>query len=176
MKKFLLTYWIGIVLLFALFYWEESPLSLIINGFQTNLTSLLASLSLSEGMVLGNKIFVTDYYSLIIEHSCNGMIPYLFFLASIIAFPADNTHKLKWAILAYLVISSVNIFRIWLITQFVIIEKTNFTLAHDYIGNTLLILTGLLLFFIFIKTRKKVSKSSSPNQCYSESNIRPQTT
>ncbi|HFU75247.1 MAG TPA: hypothetical protein ENK66_03275 [Arcobacter sp.] len=175
MRKFLLTYWLGIILLFVLFYWEGSPLSLLINSFQTNLTSLLTSFSLSEGMVLGNKIFITDRYALVIEHSCNGMIPYLFFLASIIAFPADNTHKLKWAIMGYLVISSVNIFRIWLITQFVMTEKTNFTLAHDYIGNTLLIFTGLLLFFLFIKTRKKPQKVSNHKEAYQESEIRPQT-
>ncbi|HHD75754.1 MAG TPA: hypothetical protein ENK82_08800 [Campylobacterales bacterium] len=175
MKKFLLTYWLGIIVLFALFYWEESPLSLFINDFQTNITSLLTSCSLSEGMVLGNKIYITDNYALVIEHACNGMIPFLFFLASIVAFPADNRHKLKWAIMGYLIISSVNIFRIWLITQFVITEKTNFTLAHDYLGNTLLIFAGLLLFFLFIKTRKKPQKVSNHKELYQASEIRPQT-
>jgi exosortase/archaeosortase family protein len=78
------------------------------------------------------------------------------------AFPAKPFHKLKWAIMGYMVISSINIFRIWLITQFVIEEKSHFSLAHDYIGNLLLILTGLLLFFFFIKTRQKPLIQTSP--------------
>jgi len=155
MKKFLITYWVGILLLFVLFYSEYSPFSLIINGFQTTMTSLLTSLTLHEGMVVGNRILISQNYALVIEHSCNGMIPYLIFLASILAFPAKPFHKLKWAIMGYVVISSINIFRIWLITHFVQQEQSNFSLAHDYIGNALLIVTGLILFVIFIKTREK---------------------
>lgn len=155
MKKFLLTYWLGILLLFVFFYSEYSPLSAFINAFQTNITSLLTSFSLEKGMVLGNRIFITENYALVIEHSCNGMIPFLIFLASILAFPAKPLHKLKWAIMGYVIISSINIFRIWLITQVVIQEQRHFSLAHDYLGNALLILTGLILFVVFIKTRQK---------------------
>lgn len=161
MKKFLLTYWVGTLLLFLLFYSDYSPFSAFVNGFQTTITSLLTSLSLEEGMVLGNRIFITQGYTLVIEHSCNGMIPYLIFLASILAFPADPSHKLKWAFMGYVIISSINIFRIWLITQFVKQEQNNFSLAHDYIGNTLLVLTGLILFIVFIKTRKKSQTQAS---------------
>jgi exosortase/archaeosortase family protein len=165
MKKFLLTYWLGIFILFVLFYSEYSPLSPFINAFQTNITSLLTSLSLEEGMVLENRIFITENYALVIEHSCNGMIPFLIFLASIVAFPAKPLHKLKWAIMGYVIISSMNIVRIWLITQFVIQEQSHFSLAHDYIGNALLILTGLILFVVFIKTREKspTQVSSTPS-------------
>lgn len=153
MKKFLLSYWLGIILLFALFYWEQSPISDIINEVQTNLTSFLTSLSLSEGMMEGHRIFITQYYALVVEKACNGMIPYLFFLASILAFPSTKLHKVKWAIMGYFLISLINVFRIWFVTQFVIYEQANFSLAHDYLGNGLLIFTGLILFVSFIKTR-----------------------
>lgn len=153
MKKFLLSYWLGIVLLFTLFYWGYSPFSLHINNIQINLTSYFTSLSLPEGMMEGHKIFISSSYALIIEKACNGMIPYLFFLASIIAFPSTLLHKVKWAVMGYLFISTMNVFRIWVITQFVLQEKSNFSLAHDYLGNGLLILTGLILFTSFIKTR-----------------------
>ncbi|CAA6815361.1 MAG: Unknown protein, partial [uncultured Sulfurovum sp.] len=155
MKKFLLTYWLGIILLFALFYWEHSPLSLFINNLQTNLTALATSLSLPEGMVEVHRIFITEHYVLIIEKACNGLIPYLFFLASILAFPSTLIHKIKWAIMGYLFITAMNVFRIWFVTQFVLQEQKNFYLAHDYLGNGLLILTGLILFSSFIKTRNK---------------------
>jgi exosortase/archaeosortase family protein len=83
------------------------------------------------------------------------MIPYLFFLASILAFPSTLIHKIKWAIMGYLFISAMNVFRIWFVTQFVLQEQKNFSLVHDYLGNGLLILTGLILFTSFIKTREK---------------------
>ena len=155
MKKFIFTYWLGILLLFTLFYWEQSPFSLPINAFQTNLTALLTSFSLAEGMMEAHRIFITEHYALVIEKACNGMIPYLFFLASIIAFPSTLGHKIKWAIMGYIFISAMNIFRIWFVTQFVLQEQNNFSLAHDYLGNGLLIFTGLILFTSFIKTRKK---------------------
>ena len=158
MKKFLLTYWTGIIILFAVFYWEYSPISAIINNYQTNLTSLFTSFSLKEGMMEAHRIFITEHYALVIEKACNGMIPYLFFLASILAFPSTITHKVKWAIIGYLFISAMNVFRIWFVTQFVLQSQNNFSLAHDYLGNGLLILTGLILFTSFIKTRNKKKK------------------
>jgi len=162
MKKFLLTYWLGIILLFALFYWNQSPISDFINHVQTNLTSLFTSFTLKEGMMEGHRIFITQHYALVIEKDCNGIVPYLFFLASIIAFPSTSIHKLKWAIFGYLFISLINVFRIWFVTQFVIHEKENFSLAHDYLGNGLLILTGLVLFTSFIKTRYPKAKRELP--------------
>lgn len=155
MKKFLLTYWLGIALLFAFFYWDLSPLTPLINEAQTNFTSYLTSLTLSNEMMDKNRIIINQYYALIIEKACNGMIPYLFFLASIIAFPSTTRHKIKWGIIGYIVILTMNVFRIWLVTQFVLVQRNNFSLAHDYIGNGLLIITGLLLFILFVKSRKR---------------------
>jgi len=155
MIKFLLTYWIGIALFFGIFYWDGSPLGLLINQYQTNLTSYLTSLTLPNEMMNNYRIFITNNYSLIIEKACNGIIPYLFFLASIMAFPATLLHKVKWAIFGYILISLINTFRIWMVTQFVLQEQNNFSLAHDYLGNALLIFTGLMLFIVFVKSRKK---------------------
>jgi len=163
MKKFLFSYWLGMALLFGIFYWDYSPFSLIINNMQTNITAYLTSLSLTEGMMEAQHIFITEHYSLVIEKACNGMIPYLFFVASILAFPASLTHKVKWAIMGYLFISIMNVFRIWFVTQVVLEEQKNFSLAHDYVGNGLLILTGLILFTSFIKTRKKKEVVTVPS-------------
>jgi len=160
MKKFLLSYWLGLALLFGLFYWDYSPFSFIVNNIQTNLTAYLTSLSLAEGVMEGHHIFITEHYALVIEKACNGMIPYLFFLASILAFPSTLMHKIKWAVMGYFFITSINIFRIWFVTQFVMQERENFSLAHDFLGNGLLILTGLILFTSFIKTRNRQKKST----------------
>jgi len=155
MIKFLLTYWIGIAVFFGIFYWDESPISLLINQYQTNLTSYLTSLTLDNGMLSNYHIFISDNYSLVIEKACNGTIPYLFFLASIMAFPSSLVHKAKWALFGYIIISLINTFRIWMVTQFVLQERNNFSLAHDLLGNALLISTGLMLFILFVKSRKK---------------------
>ena len=154
MKKFLFTYWFAILFLFTLFYWDASPFSVYVNTFQTTLTSLMTAQVLPEGMMEAHRIFISEHYALVIEKACNGMIPYLFFLASILAFPSTVQHKLKWAVMGYLFITIMNIFRIWFVTQFVMQGENNFSLAHDYLGNGLLILTGLILFTSFIKTRK----------------------
>jgi len=155
MKKFLFSYWLGMALLFGVFYWDYSPFSFIINNMQTNITAFLTSLSLPAGMMEAQHIFISEHYALVIEKACNGMIPYLFFLASILAFPATLAHKVKWAVMGYLFITTINIFRIWFVTQFVMQERENFSLAHDYLGNGILILTGLILFTSFIKTRNR---------------------
>ncbi len=157
MKNFLLSYWLGIALLFGVFYWDLSPLSSTINSLQTNLTAYLTSLSLIDNMMEEHRILINAHYSLVIEKACNGMIPYLFFLASIIAFPSTLMHKVKWAIMGYIFISLMNVFRIWFVTQLVLQERQNFSLAHDYLGNGLLIVTGLLLFTWFVKSRKRGS-------------------
>lgn len=155
MKKFLLSYWLGIAMLFGVFYWNLSPLSSIINAVQTDLTVYFTSLTLADDMMDSYRILINEHYSLVIEKACNGMIPFLFFLASIIAFPSTLKHKLKWAVIGYLFITFMNTFRIWFVAQLVLQERQNFSLAHDYLGNALLILTGLLLFTWFVKSREK---------------------
>ena len=155
MKNFLIYYWLNIILLFALFYWEVSPLSLAVNSVQTDITALLTSLTLPFQMMDGYNILITDNYMLVIEKACNGMVPYLFFLASIIAFPATYQHKVEWAIYGYIALIVINVFRIWLVTQFVLENQSNFSLAHDYIGNMLVIVSALLLFIAFVKSRGK---------------------
>jgi exosortase/archaeosortase family protein len=155
MKKFLLSYWLGIAMLFGVFYWNLSPLSSILNSAQTNLTAYFTSLTLVDNIMDNHRILINEHYSLVIEKACNGMIPYLFFLASIIAFPSTLIHKVKWAVMGYIFISLMNVFRIWFVTQLVLQERQNFSLAHDYLGNGLLIVTGLLLFTWFVKSRKR---------------------
>jgi exosortase/archaeosortase family protein len=155
MKSFLFSYWLGLALLFGVFYWNLSPLSFNINMVQTDLTAYFTSLTLADGMMEEYRILINEHYSLVIEKACNGMIPYLFFLASIIAFPSTIMHKVKWAVMGYIFISLMNIFRIWFVTQLVLQERKNFSLAHDYLGNGLLIVTGLLLFTWFVKSRKR---------------------
>lgn len=157
MKKFTLLYPLTLLLLFGIFYWDASPVAPIINQWQIKLSSLLTSFTLAEGLIKGNHIFTSNNLVLVINKACNGFIPYFFFLASIIAFPSTLLHKIKWAIIGYVTLSLLNIFRIWFITQMVISQNSNFSLAHDYLGNILLVISTLFLFIGFIKTRNKAT-------------------
>jgi len=154
MKKFLIIYWFNIILLFALFYLDISPIADILNNFQTNFTSYLTSLTLPINKMQGNEIIINPHYNLVIEKACNGLIPYLFFLSSIIAFPSNIKHKFKWVIYGYIVITGINIFRIWLITQLVLQKTDNFSIAHNVIGNSILILSSITLFVLFVRLTK----------------------
>jgi exosortase/archaeosortase family protein len=155
MKKFLFLYWFNIALLFGVFYWDKSFIAVYINNFQTDFVSYLVSFFLSKDMMKGHDIIINKHYHLIIENACNGLVPYYFFLASILAFPSIIADKIKWAIIGYISIISINVLRIWIITKLVLESKNNFTLAHDWIGNIMLVFTSLGLFILFIKTRKK---------------------
>ena len=158
MIKFLLTYWFGILLFFGLFYWDLSPISSILNKFQTDFTAYLTSLILPKNMIENHNIFISNNYSLVIEKACNGIIPYLFFLSSIVAFPSSIVHKIKWMLFGYILIVAMNTFRIWIVTKLVLKEPSNFSFAHDYLGNILLILTGLTLFVWFCKSSRSREK------------------
>jgi len=155
MKKFLFLYWLSIALLFGVFYWDKSPIAIYINSVQTDFVSYLVSLFLDKGLMRGHDIIINKHYKLIIENACNGLVPYYFFLASILAFPSTIADKIKWAIIGYISIISINVLRIWIITKLVLESRSNFSLAHDWIGNIMLIFTSLSLFILFIKTRKK---------------------
>jgi len=152
-KKFLFIYPLTLASLFLLFYWDASPIANFINQWQVNLSSLLTNLTLDKNLMQDNHIFISSKLRLVIDKECNGLIPYFFFLSSIIAFPSTIKHKIKWAILGYLLLSILNVFRIWFITQFVMSSVNNFSLAHDYLGNIFLVFSALVLFITFIKTR-----------------------
>jgi exosortase/archaeosortase family protein len=153
MKRFLFLYWFNIVWLSAIFYWDISSIANFINSLQTNFTLYLIKFTLPFNIIKGDEIIITPHYSLVVEKACNGVLPYLFFLSSILAFPSTVYHKIQWIIVGYITITIINIFRIYLITELVLQERKNFSLAHDYIGNSLLIFLSLILFLIFVKTK-----------------------
>jgi len=165
MKKFLAYYWLSILLLFALFYWDTSILSLYLNQLQTDLTALWTSWIVPAELMQGHHIIISEDYRLVIEKACNGMIPYLFFLASIIAFPSSYWHKIVWALVGYILLMVVNVLRIGMVTEFVLDGgRQNFSFAHDYIGNSITVATALFLFILFVKTRPSLKHSKLSHQ------------
>ena len=158
MKRFILLYLGMLVFLFLFFYADTSVISERLNAWQGELTLALLDLGLKPGQVQANEILISPTYKIIITQACNGMIPILFYWASLIAYPASLAHKFVWALIGYLLISAVNVLRILFVAHMVKGGRENFELAHDVIGNTFLMVTVLLLFILFIKTGRRHSR------------------
>jgi len=143
------------------FYAPTSMVSTSLNQVQTELTLVALEFFLNPDQLQGIDIWINPQYKIIITKACNGIIPILFLLASILAYPSTLVHKLIWSILGYIVFFIVNIIRIlWVV--FVTQNgkgQGEFYWSHDLVGNALLMLTGLILFILFIKTSSRLSKN-----------------
>jgi len=137
-------------LLFALFYWDVSPVAEFINHYQTKLTLYFLELGLKEGQLQGIDILVNPHYKIIITKACNGMIPILVLFSAIWAYPVDWTFKVWWLFVGYGIITGINIARLLMVAHFVK-KQPDFPLYHDLFGNLLLMTTGLLLFYLFLR-------------------------
>ena len=153
----LVLYFLFLAILFTLFYADTSVLSTNLNDVQTAFTLLMLNLFLEPSQLQGIDIWINPHYKIIINQSCNGMIPILFLIAAIIAYPTGIGHKIVWMLTGYVVFSLVNTMRILLVVYFVEQEegRANFYWSHDLLGNTILMITGLTLFIAFIKTSKR---------------------
>jgi exosortase/archaeosortase family protein len=153
MKRFAALYFLFLGLLFTLFYLPTSTVSLWINEVQTGLTLDALALFLREGQLQGIDIWITPDYKIIITQACNGMIPLLILYAAILAYRASWRKKLLWMVLGYLLFFVVNIIRILLVVYVTQNGEGqgDFYWSHDIVGNTLLMLTGLGVFILYIK-------------------------
>lgn len=128
----------------------------MLNELQTQATLYALTLFLEPGQIQGIDILISPKYKLIINRSCNGMIPILFLYAAILAYPTALLHKIVWMIIVYLFYFVSNVLRILLVVYSVTSEggRDNFYWSHDLMGNSILIVVGLVLFIGFIKTSK----------------------
>ncbi len=161
MKRFIALYFLFLVILFTFFYADTSIVSGFLNDGQTKLTLFFLDIFLAPNQLVGIDIMINPYYKIIINQACNGMIPILFFFASILAYPSGIVHKIVWMVIGYLLFSVVNVIRILLVVYFVEGEggRGNFYWSHDLLGNSLLMVLGLGLFVMFIKTAKRTLKN-----------------
>jgi len=151
MKKFIISYIILIPAIFGILYWDISPIAEFANHYQRESLLYLLDMGLKDGQLQGIDIIISPYYKVIITKSCNGMIPYLVLVSSILAYPATWIHRVKWLIIGYFVLSTVNVLRLFIVVYFVTKTPSNFELSHDILGNGLLMLSGLTLFYLFLR-------------------------
>jgi len=154
MKRFGYRYMALVPLLFALFYWELSPVAEFVNHIQTKLTLYFLGIGLGEGQLQGIDIWINPHYKVIVTKACNGTIPILIFWAAVLAYPVDWVYTLWWIVIGYLVLTVVNIFRLVMVAYFVKVQS-DFPFYHDLLGNILLMATGLLLFYLFLRGTRR---------------------
>ncbi len=156
MKRFITLYFLYLILLFVFFYAHTSAVSMFFNDNQTKLTLFFLNIFLDPTQIRGIDIWINPQYKIVISQACNGIIPILFLFASILAYPSMWWLKIFWMSIGYVLFSLINVLRILMVVYFVEQEggKENFYWSHDLIGNILLMVTGLGLFILFIKTSK----------------------
>lgn len=154
MKRFIALYFLFLAILFTLFYADTNIFSTYLNESQTALTLTFLNIFLDPSQLKGIDIWINPHYKIIINQTCNGIIPILFLFASILAYPATLGHKFLWMSIGYILFSLANVMRILLVVYFVEKEggQGNFYWSHDLVGNALLMIVGLGLFISFIKT------------------------
>jgi len=152
-KKFTIKYFLFLGVLFGIFYLPTSEISTLINQVQTNTTLTILNLFLDKNQLQGIDIWINPHYKIIITQACNGMIPILFLAASILAYPSKIVNKTVWLILGYIALTIVNIIRLLIVTKVTMVYgSSSFYWIHDIFGNFLLMIFGLGLFVMFIKT------------------------
>lgn len=154
MKQFVGLYLFFLFVFYIVLYAHTNVISIALNEAQTNLTLFFLDIFLSPGQLQGQDIIISPVYKIIIGQACNGMIPILFLFASIAAYPAPMLVKLFWMFFGYIVFSVVNVVRILFVVAMTEQGqgRVEFYWSHDLVGNTLLMITGLVLFVAFIKT------------------------
>jgi exosortase/archaeosortase family protein len=160
MKRFVGFYFLYLFGLFALFYLPLSPVAILLNEAQTDLALRLLDYFLKPGQLQGIDIMITSQYKIIITQACNGLIPFFFLMASILAYPVDVMHKIFWILTGYVIITLANVMRILIVVYCVEQEggSENFYWSHDILGNMILLLVGMGVFITFIQHSRAIDR------------------
>lgn len=151
-RRFLLHYLVWVAALFLLLYLDTNPLSHWINETQRRWLLEALRFSLGTERIRGIDILAHPHFRIIITQACNGLIPYYLYLAAILAYPRPWRDRLIWAVLGYFVISIVNVLRLLMVTAIVARNPASFHWSHDILGNAVLMVAGLGLFYLFLRT------------------------
>ncbi|WP_319558355.1 exosortase/archaeosortase family protein [Thiomicrorhabdus sp.] len=162
MLRFSIAYFVWVGVLFTLFFFESFSPLFVINQWQTEVTNLI-----TRGWVhafdlpillQANTLILENGMHLHIVHECNGLVPYLLYLAAILAYPTPFRVKLNWVLLGYAAVMVINTIRMLLITLVVLEDKSLFPLAHDWFGRYGVAILTLSLFFWFTSRAPIVEK------------------
>lgn len=159
-NKFLIAYPFWFLLIFGIFYWGSywsmSPIGQYLDGVQRDMIMSVLDSTLNNH-VQNFDIIINSKYHVVITPECNGFVPYYIYLAGVLAYSCRLKRKLIYGVVGYFIFSIVNLIRLYTVTQ--IVNKYGadyFFLAHDIGGNLLLIITGMSIFWLYLKGCTKV--------------------
>ncbi len=150
---FVLRFAIWSLLLIALIYFEDLSPFYFISVMQTDATIQVTDFWINHFDIPvrleGNTVIFDHGLQLLILNECNGLMPFLLYLAAILAYPTRYLVKTKWFIGGMIVLLTLNMVRIVLITLVVIVYPDSFHLAHDIVGRYSIGAVTLYLFYFF---------------------------
>ena len=100
---------------------------------------------------VSGSILYCQNVSLDILFGCNGLEAYFIFLGAVLAFPVTWRNRLGAAILGFLVIQSINIFRIVALALCGLYTPKIFEIVHLYVAQGFIIAVALITFFLWVR-------------------------
>jgi exosortase H (IPTLxxWG-CTERM-specific) len=110
-----------------------------------------------EGTVIRNERFAVN-----IENGCNGIETMLIFMAAVLAFPAPWKARLAGLGLGLVAIQAVNLVRVVALFLTGAYLPSLFDTSHTVIWQTLVILSGVLLWLLWASRLKPPTPTSEP--------------
>ena len=130
-------------------------------------TSLVAQVSSLILNVVGYDTTVEGTYitstgtSLNIGTGCNGLEAVIIFISAILAFPAKLKSKLLgllWGFIGIFIINQTRVIGLYLVSRY---ASQHLDLAHTYIGQTYVIISGVALWILWAERVSNVSKKTA---------------
>lgn len=150
---FVLRYAVWSLSLIGLVYFKDYSPFYFINVLQTDATVFITDVWISlfdiSVTLSGNTVIFEHGLKLLILDECNGLVPFILYLAGIFAYPTRYISKIKWIFIGMAILLTLNMIRIILITLVVIAYPDSFGWAHDIVGRYAIGAATLYLFYIF---------------------------
>ena len=150
---FVLRFAIWSLLLIGLIYFKDYSPFYFITEFQTNMTIYVTKLWIElfhiPVTLTGHTMTFRHGLELRILNECNGLTPFILYLAAILAYPTRYAAKINWFVGGMIVLLTLNFVRIVLITLFLIIYPESFDIAHNIVGRYSIGAITLYLFYLF---------------------------
>ena len=150
---FVFRYLIWVTLLYTLLYFKNFSPFILINTLHTDLSIYLTGMWIEifqiPIQISGATLIYEHGLKLEILDECNGLAPFLFYLAAILAYPAKVKDKAVWIVSGYLLLMIANAMRIDWILYHVIEHPEDFEFVHEVVGRYVMAAIPLILFYFF---------------------------
>lgn len=150
---FVLRFAVWSLLLIGLIYFKDYSPFYFLNELQTDATIYMTDIWIKyfdiPVILAGNTVVFEHGLRLRILNECNGLTPFILYLAAILAYPTRYAIKTKWFIGGMIVLLTLNMVRIIMITLLVIVYPDSFDCAHNIVGRYSIGAITLYLFYFF---------------------------